>query len=47
MPEAFTDAIATATTAVTTGGGALVTLAAVGVVFMIGMKYIKKIRGAA
>jgi hypothetical protein len=28
-------------------GGALVGLAAVGVIFMVGMKYVKKIRGAA
>jgi len=35
------------TSDVTTYGGQLVVLAAVGVAFMVGIKYIKKIRGAA
>lgn len=45
--DPFTDAMADATAAVTTYAGALVGLAAVAVVFMIGVKYVKKIRGAA
>lgn len=45
--DPFTDAMATATTSVTTYATALVGLSAVSVVFMIGMKYVKKIRGAA
>lgn len=44
---AFTAAITQATTDVGTYGAALVGVAAVGVGFMIGVKYIKKIRGAA
>lgn len=45
--EAFTTAVATMTTDVAAYGGALVGVAAVGVGFMVGIKYIKKIRGAA
>lgn len=44
---AFTSAITTATSSVNTFGAALVGLAAVGLVFMIAIKYVKKIRGAA
>lgn len=44
---AFTTAIATVSTDVATYGAALVGVAAIGVGFMVGMKYIKKIRGAA
>lgn len=43
----FTTAITDLTTDVTSYGGSLVAIAAVGVVFMVAMKYIKKIRGAA
>lgn len=45
--DPFTAAMTTATTSVTTYATALVGLSAVSVVFMIGMKYVKKIRGAA
>ncbi len=45
--SAFTDAVTQATTDIGTFGGALVGLAAVGVAFMIAVKYVKKIRGAA
>ena len=45
--EAFTTAIGTATTNVGTFAAALVGLSAVGVAFMIAVKYVKKIRGAA
>ena len=45
--SAFTAAITAATTDIGTFGVALVGLAAVGVAFMIGIKYVKKIRGAA
>lgn len=44
---AFTTAVTSATTNIGTFGAALVGLAAVGVAFMIGVKYVKKIRGAA
>jgi hypothetical protein len=44
---AFTAAITSVTTDVGTYGAALIGVAAVGVGFMVGMKYIKKIRGAA
>lgn len=44
---AFTSAVTTVTADVATYGGALVGVAAVGVGFMIAMKYIKKIRSAA
>lgn len=44
---AFTSAVTQAGSNVATFGAALVTLAAVGVAFMIGIKYVKKIRGAA
>lgn len=44
---AFSTALATVTADVGTYGAALVGLAAVGVAFMVGIKYIKKIRGAA
>lgn len=45
--DPFTTAVATITTKVNTYGAALVGLAAVGVVFMVGVKYVKKVRGAA
>lgn len=45
--DPFTDALTTSTTAVSGYAAALVGLSAVSVVFMIGMKYVKKIRGAA
>lgn len=45
--EAFTTAVTAVTADVGTYGAALVGVAAVGVGFMVGMKYIKKIRGAA
>lgn len=45
--DPFTDALALATTSVGTYAAALVGLSAVSVVFMIGMKYVKKIRSAA
>lgn len=44
---AFNGALTQATSAVGTYAAALVGLAAVGVVFMIAIKYVKKIRGAA
>jgi len=44
---AFTAAITTVTADIGTYGAALVGVAAVGVAFMVGIKYIKKIRGAA
>lgn len=45
--DAFAGAVSDITAKVTTYGGALVGLAAVGVVFMVGVKYVKKIRSAA
>lgn len=45
--DPFTDAMTSATTSVGTYAAALVGLSAVSVIFMIGMKYVKKIRGAA
>jgi hypothetical protein len=45
-PDPFTTAMADATTRVGTYAAALVGLAAVGVVFMIAIKYVKKIPGA-
>ena len=45
--DPFDAAVGTATTKVGGYGAALVGLAAVGVVFMIAIKYVKKIRGAA
>jgi hypothetical protein len=45
--EAFTSSITTVSADIATYGGALIGVAAVGVGFMVGMKYIKKIRGAA
>lgn len=45
--DPFMDAVADMTTKVNTYGGALVGLAAVGVVFWVAIKYVKKIRGAA
>ena len=44
---AFTTSITAVTADIATYGGALVGVAAVGVAFMVGMKYVKKIRGAA
>jgi len=44
---AFTAATTATTTSVTSYGGSLVAVSAVGVGFMIAIKYIKKIRGAA
>lgn len=45
--DAFTTAVTDATAKIGTYGAALVGVAAVGVVFMIGIKYVKRIRGAA
>lgn len=45
--DPFDDAMTQATTAVSSYAAALVGLAAVSVVFMIAVKYVKKIRGAA
>lgn len=45
--DPFDTALASATTAVGGYAAALVGLSAVAVVFMIAMKYVKKIRGAA
>jgi len=45
--DPFTTALADVTTKVGTYAGALVGLAAVGVGFMVAIKYVKKIRGAA
>lgn len=47
LADPFTDAVTASTTAVTGYATALVALSATSVVFMIGMKYVKKIRGAA
>lgn len=44
---AFTGAVTEVTADIATYGAALIGVAAVGVGFMVGMKYIKKIRGAA
>lgn len=46
-PDPFDAAISDITTKIGEYGAALVGVAAVGVVFMVGMKYVKKIRGAA
>lgn len=43
----FDTALTSVTTSVTSYAGALVGLAAVGVGFMVAIKYVKKIRGAA
>lgn len=45
--DAFDTVMDNVTTKVESYAGSLVVLAGVAVVFMIGMKYIKKIRGAA
>lgn len=45
--DAFADAVTDVTTKIGTYGAALVGVAAVGVAFMVGIKYVKKIRGAA
>lgn len=51
MAQATTAAFTTAVTSVggdiATFGGALIGVAAIGVGFAVGMKYVKKIRGAA
>ena len=44
---AFTGAITTVTADIAVYGAALVGVAVIGVGFMVGMKYVKKIRGAA
>lgn len=44
---AFTTAVTAVSADIATFGGALIGVAAVGVGFMVGMKYVKKIRGAA
>lgn len=44
---AFSSAVSQASSDIATFGGALVGVAAVGVAFMIAIKYVKKIRGAA
>lgn len=45
--SAFNAAVQSASADIATYGAALVGVAAVGVVFMIAIKYVKKIRGAA
>lgn len=45
--SAFTDAVSSASADIATYGAALVGVSAVGVVFMVAIKYVKKIRGAA
>ena len=44
---AFTTAVTSITADIATYGGALVAIAAVGVAFAVGMKYVKKISRAA
>lgn len=44
---AFTQAVTQASADIASYGAALVGVAAVGVVFMVAIKYVKKIRGAA
>lgn len=44
---AFTSSVTAVSADIATFGGALIGVAAVGVGFMVGMKYVKKIRGAA
>lgn len=44
---AFTNAVTSVSADIAIFGGALIGVAAVGVGFMVGMKYVKKIRGAA
>lgn len=44
---AFTGAITSVSADIATYGGALIAVAVIGVGFMVGMKYVKKIRGAA
>lgn len=44
---AFTGAITTVSADIATYGAALIGVAVIGVGFMVGMKYVKKIRGAA
>lgn len=46
-PTAFEAAVTSVTTDIGAYGAALVGVAAVGVGFMVAMKYVKKIRGAA
>lgn len=45
--DPFQDVLNNVTTKVETYAGSLVVLAGVAVVFMVGIKYIKKLRGAA
>lgn len=45
--DPFTSAVTTITDKINTYGAALVGIAAVGVVFWVGIKYVKKISGAA
>ncbi|MCX7814790.1 MAG: hypothetical protein N2256_04790 [Tepidimonas ignava] len=45
--SAFNQAVTAATSDIASYGAALVGVAAAGVVFMIAIKYVKKIRGAA
>lgn len=45
--SAFTTSVTAVTADIATYGAALIGVAAVGVGFMVGMKYVKKIRGAA
>lgn len=45
--DAFADAVTDVTTKIGTYGASLVGVAAVGVAFMVAIKYVKKIRGAA
>lgn len=44
---AFTSAVTSVSADIATYGAALVGIAVIGVGFMVGMKYVKKIRGAA
>ena len=45
--EAFTSSITSVSADIAVYGAALITVAAVGVAFMVGMKYVKKISRAA
>lgn len=47
VTDPFQDVLDNVTTKVETYAGSLVVLAGVAVVFMVGIKYIKKLRGAA
>lgn len=47
VSEAFTASVTSVSADIAVYGGALITIAAVGVAFMVGMKYVKKISRAA